>query len=138
MRTHTLTWTTYGRLMSKSLKPNVCANPSCCKICKRRSCRRRSESTHILFGLQHVFFSPRFSDKKRTLSLNPLPNNPRLLTTLSKKKKKHLKTLWKKKKMLVTSISSFSHNVFNTIKDKNHHFKYFNFVVCRCFQFGPV
>ena len=41
-----------------------------------------------------------------------------------------LKTLWEKEKMLVTSIFSFSQNVFNTIKDKNNHFKYFNFVVC--------
>ena len=51
--------------------------------------------------------------------------------------KNPLKTLWEKKKLLVTSISSFSHNVFNPIKDKNHHFKYFNFVICKCFQFGP-
>ena len=29
-----------------------------------------------------------------------------------------LKTAWKKKKMLVTSIFSFSHNVFYPMKDK--------------------
>ena len=45
-----------------------------------------------------------------------------LLPTLGKKK---LKTLWEKEKMLVTSIFSFSHNIFIPIKDKNHHFKYF-------------
>ena len=45
-----------------------------------------------------------------------------------------LKTLWEKEKMLVTSIFSFSHHVFNPIKDKNHHFKYFNVVVCNAFN----
>ena len=34
--------------------------------------------------------------------------------------------------MLVTSILSFSHNVFKLLKDKNHHLKYFYFVVCKC------
>ena len=37
-----------------------------------------------------------------------------------------------------TSIFSFSHNVFNPIKDKNYHVKYFYFVVYKCFQFGLV
>ena len=48
------------------------------------------------------------------------------------------RTLRKKEKMQVTSIFSLSHNVFNPIKDKIHHFKNINFVVCKCFQFGPV
>ena len=48
------------------------------------------------------------------------------------------KTLREKEKMLVTCIFSFSHNVFSPIKDKNHHFKYFYFVVCKCLQYGPV
>ena len=34
--------------------------------------------------------------------------------------------------MLVTSIFSFSHNVFKLIKEKSRHLKYFNFVVCIC------
>ena len=51
--------------------------------------------------------------------------------------KSHLKTIREKEKiMLVNSI--FSHNVFNPIKVKNHHVKYVGFVVCKCFQFGPV
>ena len=33
-----------------------------------------------------------------------------------------LKTLWVKEKMLVTSIFSFSNNVFYPIKDKIHHY----------------
>ena len=36
------------------------------------------------------------------------------------------------------SIFSFSHNVFSSIKDKNYHFRYFSFVVCKFFQFEPV
>ena len=47
--------------------------------------------------------------------------------------------------MLVTSIFSFFHKIFNAIKDKDHHsikdknnhFSNITFVVCRCFQFGP-
>ena len=41
-----------------------------------------------------------------------------------------------KEKMLVTSIFSFSHNVFYSIKDRNYHLCYIHFVVCRCYQFG--
>ena len=29
--------------------------------------------------------------------------------------------MWEKEKMLVTSIFSFSNNIFNPTKDKNHH-----------------
>ena len=49
-----------------------------------------------------------------------------------------LKTCWEKEEMLVTSISSFSHNVFYPIKDRNHHLSFIYFVVCNCFQFGHV
>ena len=38
--------------------------------------------------------------------------------------------------MLITSIFSFSHNVFYSIKDRNYHLYYIYFVVCKCFQFG--
>ena len=38
--------------------------------------------------------------------------------------------------MLVTSIFSFSHNVFYPIKDRNYHSCYIYSVVCKCFQFG--
>ena len=47
------------------------------------------------------------------------------------------KTWWEKEKMLVTSIF-FSHNVFYPIKVKNHHLNNIYFVVCKCFQSGPV
>ena len=36
--------------------------------------------------------------------------------------------------MLVTSIFSFSHNVFCPIKNGNHHFSNNEFVVCKCFR----
>ena len=64
---------------------------------------------------------------------NSLPHNPDFKQPWVKRP---LKTLWRKEKMLVTSIFSFSHNVFNPIKVQNHHFKHLNFVVCKCFQFG--
>ena len=39
--------------------------------------------------------------------------------------------------MLVTSIFSFSQNVFfYSIKDRNHDFSNNDFVVCKCFEFG--
>ena len=49
-----------------------------------------------------------------------------------------LKTLLKKEKMLVTSIFSFSHNVFYPIKDRNLHLSYNYFVICKCVQFDLV
>ena len=38
--------------------------------------------------------------------------------------------------MLVTSIFSFSQNVFYSIKDRNYHLSKIYSVVCKCFQFG--
>ena len=49
-----------------------------------------------------------------------------------------LKTMWKKEKMLVTSIFSFSHNVFYPIKDRNHYLSFIYSVICKCFQFGHI
>ena len=49
-----------------------------------------------------------------------------------------LKTLWEKEKFLVTSIFSFSHSVFYTIKERNHHFSNIKFVILKCFHFGLV
>ena len=44
----------------------------------------------------------------------------------------------KRRKMLVTSIYSFSHSVFYSIIDINHNFSNVVFVVCKCFRFGHV
>ena len=52
--------------------------------------------------------------------------------------KEHLKTLWKKEKMLVTSIFFFSYNVFYTIKYRKHHFSKIYFFSCIYFPFGQV
>ena len=40
--------------------------------------------------------------------------------------------------MLVTSIFSFSHNVFYLNEDKNDHFSNNDFVVCNSIELGPV
>ena len=47
--------------------------------------------------------------------------------------------MWEKEKMLVTSIFSFSHNVFKENPKENFCFLgHTYFVVCKCFQVGPV
>ena len=53
-------------------------------------------------------------------------------------KNKHLKTLWEKEKMLVSSILSFSNNVFYPSQNNFEISRHIYFVVCKCFQFGPV
>ena len=45
-----------------------------------------------------------------------------------------LKTLWKKEKMLVTSIFSFSHNVFFFIQHNNPKLSYITYVACNYFH----
>ena len=48
---------------------------------------------------------------------------------------------WKhcgKGEIACTSNLSFSYNVSYAIKDRNCHFCYIEFVVCKCFQFGLV
>ena len=47
--------------------------------------------------------------------INPLPHNPNFQQPWEKSL---LKTLWEKEKMLVTSIFSFSHNVFHSSQNK--------------------
>ena len=49
-----------------------------------------------------------------------------------------LKTLWDKEKVLVSSIFSFSHNVFYSFKKDFLFLSYIYFVVCKCFQFGKA
>ena len=56
-----------------------------------------------------------------------------ILTFNDPEEKSLLKMFREKEKMLVTSILSFSYNVFKPIEDKNHHLKYFFFVVCKCY-----
>ena len=62
--------------------------------------------------------------------ISPLPHNDDFWLTGGKIL---LKTLWKKKKMLVTSICFFSHNVFYPMKDNLNIMSNNPFVVCKCF-----
>ena len=41
-------------------------------------------------------------------------------------------------KVLLTSIFSLSHNVFHPMEGINDKFSNIWFVVCKCFEFGPV
>ena len=50
--------------------------------------------------------------------------------------KKAFENIVGREKMLVTSIFSFSYNVFYLIKDKNFHCSNIEFVICKCFQFA--
>ena len=52
--------------------------------------------------------------------------------------KKAFENIVRKGEIAGTSNFSFSHNVFYSIKDRNYHFCYIYFVVCKCFQFGQV
>ena len=49
-----------------------------------------------------------------------------------------LKILWEKEKMLVTSIFSFSHDVFYPSKNNFQFWSHIYFVTCKSFQFGLV
>ena len=49
-----------------------------------------------------------------------------------------LKTLWEKKKLLVTSNFFFSHRVFYPFVEISAIFIKLEIVVCKLFQFGPV
>ena len=53
-------------------------------------------------------------------------------------KRRLLKTLWEKEKMLETSIFSFSPNVFYLSQNRFQILSHIYFVVCKCFEFGPV
>ena len=67
---------------------------------------------------------------KYTLTLNHTIRTFNDLESSAFKKKKK-KRGGGEEKMLVTSILSFSNNVFNPIKYENNLFKYFYFVVCK-------
>ena len=74
-----------------------------------------------------------FMGEKR--SLNPSPHNDDFWRPGGKSL---LKTLWEKKKMLVSSIFFFSRNVFHPMEDNFYVFSNVQFVVCKCFQFGQA
>ena len=68
--------------------------------------------------------------------LRPLTIQSRLVMIL--RKKAFEKKLWKKEKMLLISIFSFSFNVYYPSQSKIQVNIHIYFVGCGCFQFGPV
>ena len=88
-------------------------------------------------NIVHQWTSNSLQDDKILVfsNFNPFPNKPWFLRVYGISL---LKTLWEKEKKLVTSIFSFSHGVFYSIKEINHHLSNTEFVVCKCFQFGNV
>ena len=83
-------------------------------------------------------YKPQLRKKKKPHSgkrgLNSLHHNPDFLLL---SQRSLLKTLWEKEKILVTSIFSFSHNVFYPSQNKFQFFSHIYFIVYKCFQFGP-
>ena len=69
------------------------------------------------------------------VGINPLLHNHYFLHL---QKRELLKTLWKKEKMLVSSIFSFLHNVFYSSQHKLQFLSQNYFVVCKCFEFRLV
>ena len=53
-------------------------------------------------------------------------------------KKNSFENIVEKGEIDCTSNFSISNNVFYPIKDRNYHFFYIEFVVCKCFEFGMV
>ena len=68
-------------------------------------------------------------------SFNPFPNKPWFLRVCSTSL---LKTLWEKKKLLVTSNFFFFHSVFYPLGEHSATFIKFKIVVCKLFKFGRV
>ena len=73
--------------------------------------------------------------QERKFRLNSLQHNSDFQRTWDRSR---LKTLKEKEKMLVTSIFSFSNNVFYPSQYKFQLFSHIYFVICKFFQFGPV
>ena len=66
---------------------------------------------------------------------NPFPNKPWFLRVCSTSL---LKTLWEKKKLLVTSNFFFYHSASYPSREFSAIFVKFEIVVCQLFQFGSV
>ena len=75
-----------------------------------------------------------FREMQDGLCVKPFPNKPWFLRVCSTGL---LKTLWEKKKLLVTSNFFFSHSVFYPFEEHSAIFIKSEIVVCKPFQFGP-
>ena len=92
------------------------------------------------FMSNNTFFSKYSKGKGMLLgtsnfSFNSLPHKPDFERPC---KRSLLKTLREKEKMLVTSIFSFSHNVFYSFQNRFQFFSHIYFVICKCFRFQPI
>ena len=81
-------------------------------------------------NIEHQMQVPMLGYKYLTLCHTiPTFNNP---------ESKPFEYIVEKEKMLVTSIFSFSHNVFYPLQSNFLFFRHIYFVVCKCFNFGLV
>ena len=86
-------------------------------VCRSSDMQITSTKVHVLNGKKKTLSVDKngklglaFTLSQTTKVFKPFTTQSRFLTTLGKKCL--LKTLWEKEKMLVTSIFSFSHNIF--------------------------
>ena len=85
----------------------------------------------MMFRSQHNIVSKQLY----SFPLNPFPHSDTFWRVWERSL---LKKLWEKEKLLVQAISPFPTIFFYSIKGRNYHFCYIQFVVCKCFQFGLV
>ena len=71
----------------------------------------------------------------KIIVFNPFPNMPWFLRVYSTG---HMKTLWEKEKLLVTSNFSFSHTIFYPFLELSTIFTKLEIVNCKLFEFGRV
>ena len=76
-----------------------------------------------------------FTCKSGKITLNPFPNKPWFLRVCSTS---HLKTLWGKEKLLVTSNFSISHSVFYSSEELSTIIVKLKIIACKVFEFGRV
>ena len=102
--------------------------------CLKRTSSNNLSSSSTRFTRKQNFTSdhPRQAD---SFYINPYPNKPRFLRVCSGSL---LKTLWEKKKLLVTSNFSFFQSIFYHFGKLLSIFIKFEIVVCKLFQFGRV
>ena len=92
------------------------------------------------FSFSHIVFKRPVSQGRQKVSLcgNGLTLYHTIPTFNDFETGRLLKTLWEKEKMMVTSIFSFSHNVFYPSQNKLQFLSHIYFIVCKNFQLGPV
>ena len=98
---------------------------------------RSHTEIHCKFCYISIFllFAFQFNLYLTMTTFNPFPNKSWFLRVCSTSL---LKTLWQKKKLLVTSSFSFSHSVFYYIRELSRICLKSKIVVCKLFQYGRV